>query len=72
MAGVVTLPRTEQVALRQVEFLPLTANRVLVILVINERDVQNRVIHTDRAVQRNANSCSRPTTSIANSPVRRC
>ncbi len=48
MAGVVTLPRTEQVCLRQVEFLPLTANRVLVILVINERDVQNRVIHTDR------------------------
>jgi heat-inducible transcriptional repressor len=48
MAGVVTLPRTEQIALRQVEFLPLTANRVLVILVVNERDVQNRVIHTDR------------------------
>lgn len=48
MAGVVTLPRKEQVALRQVEFLRLTANRVLVILVINERDVQNRVIHTDR------------------------
>lgn len=48
MAGVVTLPRKEQIALRQVEFLPLTANRVLVILVINERDVQNRVIHTDR------------------------
>ncbi|HET6473270.1 MAG TPA: heat-inducible transcriptional repressor HrcA [Pseudomonadales bacterium] len=48
MAGVVTLPRREQVSLRQIEFLPLTANRVLVILVVNERDVQNRVIHTDR------------------------
>lgn len=48
MAGVVTLPRKEQIALRQVEFLPLTANRVLVILVINERDVQNRVIYTER------------------------
>jgi len=48
MAGVVTLPRREQVSLRQIEFLPLTANRVLVILVINERDVQNRVIYTDR------------------------
>jgi heat-inducible transcriptional repressor len=48
MAGVVTLPRKEQISLRQVEFLPLTANRVLVILVINEREVQNRVIHTDR------------------------
>ena len=48
MAGVVTLPRREQLSLRQIEFLPLTANRVLVILVVNERDVQNRVIHTDR------------------------
>lgn len=48
MAGVVTLPRAEQVALRQVEFLPLSDQRVLVILVVNEREVQNRVIHTDR------------------------
>ncbi|HTO58997.1 MAG TPA: heat-inducible transcriptional repressor HrcA [Pseudomonadales bacterium] len=48
MAGVVTLPRREQLSLRQIEFLPLTATRVLVILVVNERDVQNRVIHTDR------------------------
>ena len=48
MAGVVTLPRTDQVALRQVEFLPLNDKRVLVILVVNEREVQNRVIHTER------------------------
>jgi heat-inducible transcriptional repressor len=48
MAGLVTLPRREEVALRQVEFLPLAGNRVLVILVVNEREVQNRVIHTQR------------------------
>ena len=42
------MPRPEQVALRQVEFLPLSGSRVLVILVVNEREVQNRVIHTDR------------------------
>lgn len=48
LAGVVTLPRPEQIALRQVEFLPLSGSRVLVILVLNEREVQNRVIHTDR------------------------
>lgn len=48
MAGVVTMPRPEQVALRQVEFLPLSGNRVLAILVVNEREVQNRVVHTDR------------------------
>ncbi len=49
MAGVVTVPRIETVELRQVEFLPLSGDRVLVILVLNERDVQNRVIHTERS-----------------------
>ena len=48
MAGVVTLPTPERVALRQVEFLGLSGGRALAILVVNEREVQNRVIHTDR------------------------
>jgi heat-inducible transcriptional repressor len=48
MAGVVMLPRREVAALRQVEFLPLSSRRVLVILVLNEREVQNRIIHTER------------------------
>ena len=48
-AGVVTVPRQEMVQLRQVEFLPLSGDRVLVILVFNEREVQNRIIHTGRA-----------------------
>jgi heat-inducible transcriptional repressor len=45
-AGLV--PRQPRLLLRQVEFLPLSDNRVLVILVINEREVQNRVIYTTR------------------------
>jgi len=49
MAGVVTIPRHEAVILRHIEFLPLTSNRILVILVVNQQEVQNRVIHTDRA-----------------------
>lgn len=48
MAGVVMLPKREVSALRQVEFLPLSSRRVLVILVLNEREVQNRIIHTSR------------------------
>jgi len=48
LAGVVSLPRRNRSELRQVEFLPLTANRVLVILILNNRDVQNRIIYTDR------------------------
>src|SRR5210317_426452 len=47
-AGLVTVPRQEANQLRQVEFLPLSGDRVLVILVINEREVQNRIIHTRR------------------------
>ena len=48
MTGVVSLPRRNRVELRQVEFLPLSSNRVLVILVLNNREVQNRVIYTNR------------------------
>ena len=51
MACVVTLPRQEQAALRHVEFLKLDAERVLAILVFNDREVQNRVIHTDHEYQ---------------------
>ena len=48
MAGVVTVPRAPQVFLRQIEFLPLSERRVLVILVVNDTEVQNRILHTDR------------------------
>jgi heat-inducible transcriptional repressor len=47
MAGVVTMPRGQQAVLRQIEFLGLSDNRVLVILVINDREVQNRILHTE-------------------------
>ena len=47
-AGVVTVPKQEAQQLRQVEFLALSGDRVLVILVVNEREVQNRIIHTER------------------------
>ena len=48
MAGVVSAPRPAQVTLRQIEFLPLSDNRILVILVTNDREVQNRILNTDR------------------------
>ena len=48
LVGVVMLPRRKTTTLRQVEFLPLAENRVLVILVLNSQEVQNRVIHTQR------------------------
>jgi heat-inducible transcriptional repressor len=48
MAGVVTVPRRDYAALRQIEFLPLSGGRVLAILVVNEREVQNRILYTHR------------------------
>lgn len=48
LAGVVTVPKTESFVMRHVEFLPLPEKRVLAILVLNEKDVQNRVLSLDR------------------------
>ena len=48
LAGVVMLPRHERNAYRQIEFLPLSGNRVLAILVTGEGEVHNRIISTDR------------------------
>lgn len=46
LAGIVMLPRTEHKSLQHVEFIKLSDNRVLVILVMSDREVQNRIIHT--------------------------
>ena len=46
LAGIVMLPRQQQHALEHVEFIALSENRVLVILVINDSEIQNRIIHT--------------------------
>lgn len=48
LAGVVTIPRTQHTTLRQVEFLPLSDQRVLAILVVNDSEVQNRILHMSR------------------------
>ncbi|HEX7373956.1 MAG TPA: heat-inducible transcriptional repressor HrcA, partial [Steroidobacteraceae bacterium] len=48
LAGVVTIPRQPHQALSQIEFLPLSDNRVLAVMVVNGRDVQNRVVHLER------------------------
>lgn len=52
MAGVVTVPKHDYAMLRQIEFLPLSDNRVLAILVVNEREVENRILHVGREYTR--------------------
>lgn len=48
MAGVVTVPRRNLAVLRRIDFLPLSDRRVLAILVVNQREVQNRIINVER------------------------
>jgi heat-inducible transcriptional repressor len=48
MAGVVTVPRRNVAVLRRIEFMPLSGGRVLAILVVNQREVQNRVLDMGR------------------------
>jgi len=47
--GLVTVPRREQFGLRHIDFVALDPQRVLVILVFNDNEVQNRIITTRRA-----------------------
>jgi heat-inducible transcriptional repressor len=48
-AGVVMTPKRREAAFRHLEFLRLSERRVLLILVTAEGDVQNRILHMDRA-----------------------
>ncbi len=48
LAGVVTLPSAQQASISQVEFVGLSENRVLAVLVLSDREVQNRIIQLER------------------------
>jgi heat-inducible transcriptional repressor len=48
LAGVVTMPLAQSAVLTQIEFLGLSENRVLVVLVLDDREVQNRIVHLER------------------------
>ena len=49
MTCLITTPLRNQLSLRHVEFVRLDEQRILVILVLNDREVQNRVIRTEQA-----------------------
>lgn len=48
MTGVVTLPRQEHALFKRVEFLRLSGQQVLAILVTGEDEVQNRILTTEK------------------------
>ena len=47
-AGIVSVPRRERLPLRQIDFVQLAPRRLLVILVFDDGQVQNRLVHTER------------------------
>ncbi|MGD2119782.1 MAG: heat-inducible transcriptional repressor HrcA [Chromatiales bacterium] len=51
MAGVVMVPRHTQVSYRQIEFVSLSSDRVLTILVTSEGEVLNKIIETQSNYQ---------------------
>ncbi|HTP40710.1 MAG TPA: heat-inducible transcriptional repressor HrcA [Steroidobacteraceae bacterium] len=48
LAGVVTLPQGPAAAVTHIEFMGLSENRVLVVLVLDDREVQNRIVQLER------------------------
>lgn len=52
LAGIVTLPKHEYTELRHIEFLPLSDNSILVVIVINDNEVHNKIINTPRVFSR--------------------
>ena len=48
MAGMITVPKREQVSVKQIEFLPMSGQRVLAILIHGNDEIDNRVIKMDR------------------------
>ena len=49
MTCLISTPKRDKIFLRHVEFLNLNDSRILVILVLNDREVQNRVIHSEKS-----------------------
>ena len=48
LAGVVTIPSLESHAIKHIEFLHLSVDQVLVVLVMSDNEIQNRILQTDR------------------------
>ncbi|WP_026220853.1 heat-inducible transcriptional repressor HrcA [Thiofilum flexile] len=48
LTGVVTLPRRQPALIKQIEFVRLSTHQVLVVLVLERNEVQNRIIQVDQ------------------------
>ena len=48
LAGVISVPKRNSLIIEQVDFVRLSANRILVVMVMEHDEVQNRIIHLER------------------------
>ncbi len=48
LAGVISIPKRDSLAIEQIDFVLLSARRILVVMVMAHDEVQNRIIHLDR------------------------
>ena len=48
LASVVSVPKQDKFSLKHIEFIPLSERRLLVVMVIKDDEVQNRIIDVDR------------------------
>jgi len=52
LAGVVMVPKRNQERVQQIEFVPLSSNRVLAVIVTSAGEILNRIIETSRVFER--------------------
>lgn len=53
MASLVLMPKKEREIVKHIDFIALGENRVLVVLVFNDQDVQNRIIELEKPISAN-------------------
>ena len=52
LAGIVTVPKTQKSTLKEIDFIPLSEQRVLAIVVINDAEVENKILQMKRNYSR--------------------
>ena len=52
LAGIVTVPKTQKSTLKEIDFIPLSEQRVLAIVVINDSEVENKILQMKRNYSR--------------------
>jgi len=48
LAGIVTIPKQQVTRLKEIDFIKLSENRILAIIVMNETEVENRILQMKR------------------------